>query len=164
VRAVVQRVSASRVLVAQREIARTGPGLLALVGVSRADARADAEALARRIVQLRVFEAAEGGAERSLLEVGGELCVVSQFTLCADTGRGRRPSYLDAAAAAQAEPLVRLLVDTARALGAPVVTGSFGAGMDVELCNRGPFTLLLDTRERSQAAESRTGARRVEAP
>lgn len=148
-RAVVQRVSAARVLVEQREVARTGAGLLALVGVARADGPDEAESLARRIVQLRIFEGAPGGSERSLLEVGGSLCVVSQFTLYADARKGRRPSFGAAAPAAQAEPLLQQLVAAARALGAAVVTGSFGASMDVELCNRGPYTILLDTRDRS---------------
>jgi D-tyrosyl-tRNA(Tyr) deacylase len=148
VRAVVQRVSSVCVRVAGREIARAGEGLLALIGVSREDVPADADELARRIVQLRIFETEAGAAERSLLDCGGTLCIVSQFTLYADARKGRRPAYTAAAPAEYAEPLVARVATAARALGVTVVTGSFGAAMDVELCNRGPFTILLDTEKR----------------
>jgi D-tyrosyl-tRNA(Tyr) deacylase len=147
-RAVVQRVSSVCVRVAGREIARGGEGLLALVGVAREDSLEQAENLARRIAQLRIFEGAAGGPERSLIDVGGTLCVVSQFTLYGDARKGRRPAYLAAAPGEQAAPLIDQLVAAARTLGVTVVTGSFGADMDVELCNRGPFTILLDTENR----------------
>jgi D-tyrosyl-tRNA(Tyr) deacylase len=126
-------------------VGEMGAGLLALVGVSRTDDVGQARELARRLVELRVFADDEGRMNRSLLEVGGALGIVSQFTLLGDTRRGRRPSYGGAAPAAQAEPLVQSLVEAARALGAEVVTGRFQAHMEVELVNDGPVTLLLDT-------------------
>jgi D-tyrosyl-tRNA(Tyr) deacylase len=126
-------------------VGEMGAGLLALVGVSRTDDVGQARELARRLVELRVFADDEGRMNRSLLEVGGSLGVVSQFTLLGDARRGRRPSYGGAAPAAQAEPLVQGLVEAARELGAEVVTGRFQAHMEVELVNDGPVTVLLDT-------------------
>lgn len=125
-----------------------GPGLLALVGVTHADAEEQAAELARRLVHLRVFPDADARMNRSLLDVGGTLGVVSQFTLYADTRQGRRPSYQEAAPGERAEPLIEALVRSASELGAPVVTGRFGADMQVELTNQGPVTLLLDTDRR----------------
>jgi len=122
-----------------------GAGLLALVGVGRSDGEAQARELARRMLQLRVFPDSEGRMNLCLLEVGGTLGVVSQFTLFGDARHGRRPSYVAAAPGEQAEPLLEILVDTARELGAPVVTGRFGAMMEVALVNEGPVTILLDT-------------------
>lgn len=147
-RAVVQRVRSASVAVAGREVARMGPGLLALVGVGVEDGEAQARELARRMLQLRVFADASGRMNRSLLEVDGTLGVVSQFTLFGDARHGRRPSYVAAAPAERAEPLLEILVTTARELGAEVVTGRFGAEMDVSLVNDGPVTLLLDTEKR----------------
>lgn len=122
-----------------------GEGLLALVGVGRDDAPAQAEELARRLVHLRVFPDESQRMNRSLLEVGGTLGVVSQFTLFGDARQGRRPSYARAAPAEQAEPLIEVLVEAVRELGVPVVTGRFRAMMDVALVNAGPVTILLDT-------------------
>ena len=122
-----------------------GEGLLALVGVGRDDTPAQAEELARRLVHLRVFADEHQRMNRSLLEVGGTLGVVSQFTLFGDARQGRRPSYARAAPAEQAEPLIEVLVEAARELGVPVVTGRFRAMMDVALVNAGPVTILLDT-------------------
>jgi len=122
-----------------------GAGLLALVGVGRSDGEAQARELARRMLQLRVFPDSEGRMNLCLLEVGGTLGVVSQFTLFGDARHGRRPSYVAAAPGEQAEPLLEILVDTARELGATVVTGRFGAMMEVALVNEGPVTILLDT-------------------
>jgi D-tyrosyl-tRNA(Tyr) deacylase len=144
-RAVVQRVSSASVGVGGREVARMGEGLLALVGVGQDDGEAQARELARRLLELRIFPDAEGRMNRSLIEAGGTLGVVSQFTLFGDARHGRRPSYTAAAPAARAEPLLELLVAAARELGAPVVTGRFGAMMDVALVNAGPVTILLDT-------------------
>ena len=144
-RAVAQRVRSARITVAGEEVARMGEGLLALVGVGREDGAADAHELARKLVHLRIFEDDQGRMGRSLLEAGGSLGVVSQFTLLADARQGRRPSYSAAAPASQAEPLVEQLAAAARELGAPVVTGRFRAMMDVELVNAGPVTILLDT-------------------
>jgi D-tyrosyl-tRNA(Tyr) deacylase len=145
VRAVVQRVLRARVTVAGQPIAEMGEGLLALVGVAPGDGEAEAVELARRFAHLRVFEDASGRMNRSLLETGGTLGVVSQFTLMADTRHGRRPSFTGAAGPAHAEPLVARVAETARGLGLPVVTGRFGARMEVALVNAGPVTLLLDT-------------------
>lgn len=147
-RAVAQRVSSASVSVEGREIARMGAGLLALVGVGRGDEEAQARDLARRLVELRIFPDALGRMNRSLLEAGGTLGVVSQFTLYGDARHGRRPTYAAAAESARAEPLLGALVEAARALGAPVVTGRFGAAMEVALVNQGPVTILLDTEKR----------------
>ena len=124
-----------------------GPGLLALVGVAREDTPADAAQLASKLVHLRVFADEQGRMNRSLLEAGGSLGIVSQFTLLGDCRRGRRPSYVDAAAPEAAERLIELLLAKARALEVPVTTGRFRAHMNVELTNDGPVTILLDTRK-----------------
>jgi D-tyrosyl-tRNA(Tyr) deacylase len=145
VRAVAQRVREARILVEGREVASMGAGLLALVGVGRGDRAEDAVELARRLVELRVFADASGRMNRSLLEVGGTLGVVSQFTLFGDARQGRRPAFTGAAPAELAEPLIEALVAAARARGAPVVTGVFRAHMEVGLVNDGPVTILLDT-------------------
>jgi D-tyrosyl-tRNA(Tyr) deacylase len=142
---VIQRVVRARVTVEADEVLRMDEGLLALIGVGRRDAKDSAEELARRIVNLRIFEDAEGRMNRSLLETGGTLGVVSQFTLFGDARQGRRPFFGDAAPAEQAAPLVAAVVDAARALGVTVVCGRFGARMQLELVNAGPVTLLLDT-------------------
>jgi D-tyrosyl-tRNA(Tyr) deacylase len=145
-RAVVQRVERARVTVAGETVAEMEAGLLALVGVGHEDGAPDVDALARKLAHLRVFEDESGQMNRSLLDTGGALGVVSQFTLLADCRKGRRPSFGPAAPAEIAEPLVAGVVDAARALGVRVVTGRFGASMAVELVNDGPVTLLLDTR------------------
>ena len=144
-RAVAQRVSRARVRVAGAVVAEQQAGLLALVGVAREDDERDARALAEKLVHLRVFADAQGAMNRSLIETGGTLGVVSQFTLLGDCRKGRRPSFDGAARPDHAEPLVGLLVEHARALGVTVVTGVFRADMDVELTNDGPVTLILDT-------------------
>jgi D-tyrosyl-tRNA(Tyr) deacylase len=148
VRAVVQRVGSARVRVGGETVAEMGGGLLALVGVARGDGPPQADELAAKLVGLRVFEDDAGRMNRSLLEVGGTLGVVSQFTLLADARRGRRPSFGEAAPPEQAEPLVEGVVRAARAAGAPVVTGRFRARMELELVNLGPVTVLLDTERR----------------
>ena len=122
-----------------------GAGLLALVGVGREDTGAEARELARRTVQLRIFEDDSERMNRSLLDTGGTLGVVSQFTLYGDARQGRRPSWARAAPAAQAEPLVAVFSEAARDLGVPVVSGRVGSLMEVELVNSGPVTILLDT-------------------
>jgi D-tyrosyl-tRNA(Tyr) deacylase len=122
-----------------------GEGLLALVGVGREDGQRQAEELAQKLVHLRVFLDENGRMNRSLLQTGGQLGVVSQFTLLGDARRGRRPSYTDAAPPEQAEPLIRAVVVAAGAAGVDVITGRFRAMMDVELLNAGPVTILLDT-------------------
>jgi len=122
-----------------------GAGLLALVGVAREDGPEQAEALARKLVELRVLADAEGRMNRSLLETGGSLGLVSQFTLLGDARKGRRPSYQAAAPAERAAPLLDALAESAAEHGVPVVTGRFQAHMEVSLVNDGPVTLLLDT-------------------
>ena len=122
-----------------------GEGLLAFVGIGRRDTSASAQELAIRIVHLRIFADAEQRMNRSLLETGGMLGVVSQFTLFGDARQGRRPFFGDAMPAGPAAALVEAVAGAARALGVSVVCGRFGAQMDVELVNSGPVTLLLDT-------------------
>jgi D-tyrosyl-tRNA(Tyr) deacylase len=144
-RAVAQRVRRARITVDGEVVGEMGAGLLALIGVARDDDAASAADLARKLVHLRVFEDADGKMNASLLEAGGTLGVVSQFTLFGDARRGRRPSFTAAAAPQVAEPLVEALCHAARALGVAVVTGRFRAAMEVELTNAGPVTILLDT-------------------
>ncbi len=146
-RAVAQRVRSCTIRVDEERVGEMGPGLLALVGVAREDTPADAAQLAAKLVHLRVFADEEGRMNRSLLEAGGSLGIVSQFTLLGDCRRGRRPSYVDAAAPEVAERLIELLLAKARALEVPVATGRFRAHMNVELTNDGPVTILLDTRK-----------------
>ena len=145
-RAVLQRVASARVIVDGEVVAEIGAGLLALVGVAREDEESDAAELARKLVQLRIFEDEEGRMNLSLRDTGGALCVVSQFTLLGDARKGRRPSFTGAAPPEQAESLVEAVARAAGALGAPVVTGRFRAMMDVALVHQGPVTILLDTR------------------
>ena len=147
-RAVVQRVSRAQVRVGDETVGEMGQGLLALVGVGHEDADADADELARKLVHLRVFEDDRGRMDRSLLDIGGTLGVVSQFTLFGDLRKGRRPSFGDAAAPGVAAPLVERVGAAASALGVTVVTGRFRATMAVELVNDGPVTLLVDTSKR----------------
>ena len=144
-RAVAQRVSRARVRVAGSVVAELQAGLLALVGVAREDDEQHARALAEKLVHLRVFADERGAMNRSLVETGGTLGVVSQFTLLGDCRKGRRPSFDGAAKPEHAEPLVALVAEHARSLGVTVVTGIFRADMEVELTNAGPVTLILDT-------------------
>jgi D-tyrosyl-tRNA(Tyr) deacylase len=147
VRALLQRVSRAEVRVAGEPVGRIGPGLLVLLGVGPADDRAIAADLARRIAELRIFPDEAGRTNRSLLEVGGEALVVSQFTLFADTRRGRRPGFTGAAPPAQAEELYEAFCAALAERGVRVERGRFGAEMEVELVNAGPFTIWLDTAE-----------------
>jgi D-aminoacyl-tRNA deacylase len=149
VRALLQRVSRASVKVDDETVASIGPGLLILVGVGHADDDATTDALARRVTELRIFADDEGRTNRSILDIGGSALVVSQFTLYADTSRGRRPGFTDAASPDVAERLYLRFADGLRAAGvADVQTGSFGAEMAVELVNDGPFTIWLDTADR----------------
>jgi D-aminoacyl-tRNA deacylase len=144
VRAVLQRVTRAAVSWdGNRE--EIGLGLLVLLGVGPADDDEVAERLARKTAELRIFEDVEGRTNRSLADVGGEALVVSQFTLYADTSRGRRPGFTGAAPPELAERVYRHFATGLARLGIPVRTGSFGAEMDVELVNHGPFTIILDT-------------------
>ncbi len=146
-RAVAQRVRCCTIRVGDERVGEMGQGLLALVGVARGDTPADAEQLASKLVHLRIFEDEQGRMNHSLLEAGGSLGIVSQFTLLGDCRRGRRPSYADAAPPEEAERLIELLLATARSLEVQLATGRFRAHMSVELTNDGPVTLLLDTRK-----------------
>ncbi len=143
-RAVVQRVSAATVSVDSEAVGDMGAGLLCLVAARRGDQPHHAEEMARKLVHLRIFPDDEGRMNRSLLETGGDLGVVSQFTLYADCSKGRRPVFGDAAAPEVAEPLIERLVETVRGEGVRVITGRFGAHMEVALTNAGPVTLLVD--------------------
>ena len=147
-RAVVQRVSHAEVEVDGERIAEMQHGLLVLVGVGRRDGAKDVLDLAAKIVGLRIFEDETGKMNRSLLDVGGTLGLVSQFTLQGDVRKGRRPSFGEAAPSEQARELFEQLVSESKKLGVSVVTGRFGAMMNVSLVNSGPVTILLDT-ERS---------------
>lgn len=147
-RAVIQRVRRARVRVEDEIVAAIDTGLLALVGVAGDDEAADAAWVAGKIAELRIFEDAEGKFARSVSEVGGKVLIVSQFTLLANTRKGRRPSFTRAAAGPLAERLYERCVDEVRGRGLPVETGRFGARMQVELTNDGPVTIWLDSRER----------------
>jgi len=144
VRAVVQRVSAARVRVGGEARGDIGCGLCVLLGVAAGDDRAAAERLAGKVARLRIFENEEGKFDRSLLDVGGSALVVSQFTLIADTRKGNRPSFTDAAPPQQAEPLYEAFCAALAELGVPVERGVFGARMEVEIVNDGPVTIVLD--------------------
>lgn len=144
-RAVVQRVSRAQIRVAGETVGEIGPGLLALVAVSRQDDRESARVLAGKLLRIRVFGDAEGRLNQSLLDTGGALALVSQFTLFGDLRKGLRPSFGASAPGDAAEPLFNTLVASARAEGVQVETGRFGATMAVELVNDGPVTLLVDT-------------------
>jgi D-tyrosyl-tRNA(Tyr) deacylase len=144
VRGLVQQVRRARVTVDGEEVGAIGPGLCVFVGVTHDDTEAEARRLADKVWGLRVFDDEAGVMNLALPDVGGEVLVVSQFTLYGDTAKGRRPSWLAAARPEQAEPLVDAVVAALRDLGATVATGRFRAHMDVELVNDGPTTLLLE--------------------
>ncbi|MDA8303209.1 MAG: D-aminoacyl-tRNA deacylase [Actinomycetota bacterium] len=144
-RALVQRVSHAVVSVGGEVVGEIGPGLCALVGVGPEDAEAAADRLAAKIWQLRVFPDSAGDMNRSASELGYAVLVVSQFTLYADTSRGRRPSFVRAAPPDKARVLVERVVQALRAAGAEVATGRFGAMMQVSLVNEGPVTVMLET-------------------
>jgi len=143
-RAVVQRVSSASVRVDGETVGACGRGLLVLIGARHDDTSESATRLAAKVARLRIFPDDAGRFDRSLLDVGGEALVVSQFTLLADTRKGNRPSFTDAAPPEQAEPLVEAFVEALRADRLRVETGVFGARMEVELVNDGPVTLVLD--------------------
>ncbi len=144
-RAVVQRVSEASVSVGGASVGQIGSGLAVLLGVKAEDTEADARYLAEKTIHLRVFADADGRMNRSVLERGGGVLVVSQFTLYGDVRRGRRPSYAEAAAPEAAEPLYQRYCDLLRAAGLSVETGRFGAMMEVRIVGEGPVTLLLDS-------------------
>jgi D-tyrosyl-tRNA(Tyr) deacylase len=147
-RAVIQRVSNARVVIGGREHSRIDQGLAVLLGVEQEDTSEDALTLAKRVVELRVFEDADGKMNRSVIDVGGEVLAVSQFTLLGDCRKGRRPSFVRAARPEEANELYEQFVEAVGGHGVKVSTGVFQAMMDVELTNNGPVTLLLDSRKR----------------
>lgn len=144
VRAVIQRVRSASVTVDGRTVGEIGPGSCVLVGVTHDDDEDTAAAIAERIWHLRIFDDADGVMNVSLADTTRTALIVSQFTLYGDTGRGRRPSWVEAARPDVAEPLVARVVDELRELGADVATGVFGAQMQVEMINDGPVTILLE--------------------
>jgi D-tyrosyl-tRNA(Tyr) deacylase len=144
-RAVVQRVSEASVRVETEVVGRIGRGLLVLLGVGRTDTEKEADYLSEKIAHLRIFEGAEGRLDRSLLEIGGEMLVVSQFTLLADCRKGRRPSFSAAAAPAAAAGLYEHFVRQTARRGISVQTGRFQALMAVSLVNDGPVTLIVES-------------------
>jgi D-tyrosyl-tRNA(Tyr) deacylase len=142
VKAVVQRVSRASVTPG----GAIGPGLCVLLGIAATDTEAEADRLAGKVSRLRIFEDGDGRFDRSLLDTGGAALVVSQFTLIADTGKGNRPSFAEAARPEHAEPLYERFAQALRDLGVEVATGVFGARMAVELVNDGPVTIVLENR------------------
>jgi D-aminoacyl-tRNA deacylase len=146
VRAVVQRVLRARVVVRGETVGASGPGLCVLLGVAAGDEVSDAERLAEKVARLRIFENEAGKFDLSLLDVGGEALVVSQFTLIADTTRqrGTRPDFSRAAPREQAEPLYEAFCEALAAFGVRVETGIFGERMQLELVNDGPVTIVLE--------------------
>jgi D-tyrosyl-tRNA(Tyr) deacylase len=143
--AVLQRVLRSQVVVAGEVVGAIEKGLLVLLGVSVKDTAEEAELLARKTAELRIFEDAEGKMNLSVKEVNGSVLVVSQFTLLADARKGRRPSFIEAARPEQAIPLYEKFCELVRSEGLPVQTGRFGAEMKVEILNDGPVTIVLSS-------------------
>ncbi|MBC2737682.1 MAG: D-tyrosyl-tRNA(Tyr) deacylase [Desulfobacteraceae bacterium] len=145
-RAVIQRVTQGTVTVEQETVGSIGPGLLVLLGVAADDAPQDADWMAVKICHLRIFEDDAGKLNRSLIDCRREMLVVSQFTLYGDCRKGRRPSFVKAAAPEKGESLYRRFVDQVRQEGVTVATGRFRSRMDVALVNQGPVTLIVDSR------------------
>ena len=143
-RALIQRVKSGKVSVDDQAVAEIGHGLVILLGIGQNDNEEQARYLAEKIVSLRIFEDHQGKFNRSILETGGAAIVVSQFTLYADTRKGRRPSFTEAALPEIAAPLVDKFADTLRSLGVPTQQGVFGAHMQVEIANDGPVTIWLE--------------------
>ena len=144
-RLVIQRVSEARVTIGGAVRGQIGPGLLVLAGIAPTDALADAQRLARKLVNLRILADDDGRMNRSVLDTGGGILLISQFTLLADTRKGNRPSYIGAAPPEVAIPLYeRLIQEVEAALGRPIQTGEFGADMQVSLINDGPVTIVTE--------------------
>ncbi len=151
-KALLQRVTQASVSVGGEVVGRIGPGLVVLLGIAAGDTEKDAEYLAQKTVNLRIFSDEEGKFNLSALEIKGELLVVSQFTLLADTRKGRRPSFVNAAPPDHARELCDYFVEQARAAGLKVATGRFQEHMLVEIRNDGPVTILLDSREKFESS------------
>ena len=147
-KAVIQRVKYSNVKIDGDTAGQCGKGLMILLGVCRGDTAEDAEKLIKKIPNLRIFEDENGKMNLSCLDIGGEMLVISQFTLCADCSHGRRPSFTDSAPPDEANELYKFFVENMRQSGVKnVETGRFGADMQVELVNDGPVTIILDSRQ-----------------
>lgn len=144
-RVVIQRVSRAQVRVEGKTVGEIGPGLLVFLGIGQDDQKSYADAFLEKILNLRIFEDEEGKMNRSLIDLGAALMVVSQFTLYADCRKGRRPSFTEAGDPAQAKALYDYFVDRAASKGVKVAAGVFQAHMDVELVNAGPVTILLES-------------------
>jgi D-tyrosyl-tRNA(Tyr) deacylase len=144
-RPLIQRVTGASVTVEEQVVGQIGPGLVVLLGVGAGDGPAEATTLAHKIAHLRIFEDADGKMNRSVRDIEGSVLLVSQFTLYADTRKGRRPSFIGAAPPAEAAQLVDACAAALRAEGLPVATGQFQAHMQVALVNDGPVTIWLDT-------------------
>ncbi len=147
-KALLQRVTSASVSVTDEVAGRIGQGLVAFIGVANSDTRKDAQYLAQKAANLRIFSDESGRFNLSALDINGELLIVSQFTLLADTRRGRRPSFTEAAPPAQAEELFECFIDEVRATGLKVATGRFQQYMQVEIHNDGPVTILLDSSDK----------------
>jgi D-tyrosyl-tRNA(Tyr) deacylase len=145
-RAVVQRVSQARVVIDQEVAGQIGRGLLVLLGVAKTDTAEQARWLAEKVVTLRIFNDPEGKMNLDVAEIGGEVLVVSQFTLYGDSRKGRRPSFIDAAPPEIAVPLYEEFINGVKGLGIRTATGRFGAMMQVELVNDGPVTLIVESK------------------
>ena len=144
-RAVIQRVKSASVTVEGKVVSEIDKGLLVFLGVAQEDTPADVDYMASKIANLRIFEDDEGRMNLSILDIGGEALVVSQFTLYGDCRKGRRPSFIHAARPEKADPLYQAFMDEISRLGVPVKAGIFQAMMDVELINDGPVTMMLDS-------------------
>jgi D-tyrosyl-tRNA(Tyr) deacylase len=147
-KALLQRVTSASVSVAGEEVGKVGRGLVVLVGVAAGDTEKDAQYLVQKITNLRIFADDREKFNLSALDIDGELLLISQFTLLADTRKGRRPSFIDAAPPEQAETLFQYFVDQARTSGLKIATGRFQQYMQVEIHNDGPVTLMLDSRDK----------------
>lgn len=145
-RAVVQRVRQARVVIDREVAGEIGVGLLVLLGITHDDTPTRAEWLAEKLISLRIFNDADGKMNLGLQDVNGSMLIVSQFTLYGDAQKGRRPSFIDAARPETAIPLYEAFINAVKGQGVPVATGRFGAMMQVELCNDGPVTLIVDSR------------------
>ncbi len=145
-RAVIQRVSSSSVTVDNKQISHIGPGLLVLLGVTHTDNPSDADFLADKVANLRIFEDTDGKINRSVIDIGGEILVVSQFTLYGDCRKGRRPSFIEAAPPEKAEKLYEYFTEQIKKRGIPAQCGQFRAMMEVSLFNDGPVTLIIESK------------------
>lgn len=146
-RFLIQRVSHAQVTVGEEVTGRIGPGFFVLIGIEDCDTREIADKMISKLLGLRIFEDESGKSNLALADVGGELLLISQFTLCADASHGNRPSYIHAGRPEMSEPMYQYICEKCREQGYPVQTGIFGAEMKCDLLNDGPFTIWLDSRE-----------------